>query len=177
MEEIATFGGGCFWCLDTIFRRLQGVNRVESGYAGGHMLNPNYQAVCSGETGHAEVVRIWYNPEKISYLTLLEVFFVIHDPTTPNRQGYDIGSQYRSIIFYHSPTQQQEALGFIASLTERQVFNSSIVTEVVAESPYYKAEVSHQDYFENNPKQPYCQAVIAPKLAKFKSKFSPHLKQ
>lgn len=176
MEEVATLGGGCFWCLDTIFRRLEGVNRVESGYAGGHMLNPSYQAVCSGETGHAEVIRVWFDSTKISFSALLEVFFAIHDPTTPNRQGYDVGSQYRSVVFYHSDEQESVVTDTIKSLTERQVFNAPIVTEVEKASNYYPAEDYHQDYFENNPRQPYCQAVVSPKLAKFKGKFASQLK-
>lgn len=176
MEEVATLGGGCFWCLDAVFRALNGVTQVQSGYAGGHLKNPGYQAVCSGETGHAEVVQIHYDPQQISYADLLEIFFAIHDPTTLNRQGHDIGTQYRSVIFYHDPDQRQQALACIDRLNQQQIYNRPIVTEVVEAPVFYAAEAYHQDYFSLNPRQPYCQAVISPKLAKFRSRFASRLK-
>lgn len=176
MEEVATLGGGCFWCLDAVYRALDGVIRVESGYAGGHLKNPSYQAICSGETGHAEVVRIHYDTECITFNDLLEVFFAIHDPTTLNRQGHDLGTQYRSVIFYHNEVQREAARAMIDELNRRKSFNSPIVTELAPAPVFYPAEAYHQDYFVNNPRQPYCQAVIAPKLAKFRNRFAAQIK-
>jgi peptide-methionine (S)-S-oxide reductase len=166
--EIATLGGGCFWCLDTIFRELRGVTRVESGYAGGTTRNPKYKEVCSGLTGHAEVTRITFDPSVISYRDLLDVFFTIHDPTTLNRQGGDRGAQYRSVIFYHSDDQRQTAEAVIKELTEKQVWDDPIVTELEPVPEYFPAETYHQDYYSQNPDQGYCQVVIAPKVAKFR---------
>lgn len=163
----ATFGGGCFWCTEAIFQQLAGVNTVLPGYMGGHKENPTYEEVCTGETGHAEVVQIDYNPNKISYKNLLGVFFKTHDPTTLNRQGNDIGTQYRSAVFYHDAEQKFEAETFINKLTEENVFDSPIVTEVVKAQTFYEAEDYHHDYFYNNPENAYCAAVIQPKLQKF----------
>lgn len=176
MEEVATLGGGCFWCLDAVYRALDGVIRVESGYAGGHLKNPSYQAICSGETGHAEVVRVHYDTQVITFNDLLDVFFAIHDPTTLNRQGHDLGTQYRSVIFYHSEAQREAARAMIDELNRRKSFNAPIVTELAPAPVFYPAEAYHQDYFVNNPRQPYCQAVIAPKLAKFRSRFAAQIK-
>ena len=177
MLEQATLAGGCFWCLEAVFRELIGIHRVESGYAGGDMPNPSYQAVCSGETGHAEVVRVEFDTRMISFRELLEVFFAIHDPTTLNRQGADIGSQYRSAIFYHDDEQQRVARQMISGLERAQVFSSPVVTEIVPLNGYFPAETYHQSYFENHGRQPYCQAVIAPKLAKFRALFAARLQR
>ncbi len=176
-QEIATLGGGCFWCLEAVFDDLQGVTSVESGYAGGRRPNPTYQQICSGGTGHAEVVRITFDPDVLSYHDLLEVFFTIHDPTTLNRQGNDAGTQYRSVIFYHSPEQKSTAEHVIRELTEAGLWNDPVVTEVVPAAEFYVAEDYHQEYFENNPRQPYCQAVVAPKVQKFRAKFASRRKQ
>jgi peptide-methionine (S)-S-oxide reductase len=170
-REIATLGGGCFWCLDAAFRQLRGVERVESGYAGGTTTNPSYRDVCSGTTGHAEVVQVTFDPTVISFRDLLGVFFTIHDPTTLNRQGADVGTQYRSIVLYHSPEQRAEVEEVIAELKAQHVWDDPIVTEVKPLTTYYPAEQYHQDYFANNPRQPYCQAVIAPKVAKFRKAY------
>jgi peptide-methionine (S)-S-oxide reductase len=175
--QLATLAGGCFWCLEAAYDRLMGVVSVESGYMGGEMPNPTYQRVCDGDTGHAEVVQIAFDPQAISFRDLLEVFFVIHDPTTLNRQGNDTGTQYRSAIFYHSPAQKQEAEAIIRELSAERAFDSPIVTEVVAAEKFYVAEGYHQEYFEKNPNQPYCQYVVAPKVAKFRQKFSAKLKK
>jgi peptide-methionine (S)-S-oxide reductase len=175
-REIATLGGGCFWCLDAVFKDLRGVETVESGYTGGHVKNPTYQAVCTGATGHAEVVQLTFNPAEVSFKEILEVFFTIHDPTTLNRQGYDEGTQYRSAIFYHSPEQKAIAESVIAELNEAKIWGNSIVTEVTPISEYYPAEDYHQDYFTKNPTQGYCQAVVAPKVAKFRKYFLDRLK-
>ncbi|HFS66954.1 MAG TPA: peptide-methionine (S)-S-oxide reductase [Flavobacteriia bacterium] len=172
----ATFGGGCFWCTEAIFSELKGVKSVESGYAGGTTKNPSYREVCTGNTGHAEVIHITYDPEEISYEELLDVFFATHDPTTLNRQGADVGTQYRSVIFYHDEAQKQKALDFIKSLEKEHIFDDKIVTEVVPFTNYYKAEDYHQDYFNNNKSQGYCNAVINPKLIKFRKKFKEKLK-
>ena len=168
MTETATLGGGCFWCLDAVFRQLRGVERVESGYAGGTVKNPSYREVCGGRTGHAEVVQITFDPTVISYADLLRVFFSIHDPTTLNRQGNDIGTQYRSVILYHSPEQQRTAQEVMREVAAEGVWTAPIVTELVPLSAYYPAEEYHQDYFARNPDQGYCQAVIAPKVSKFR---------
>lgn len=169
-REVATLAGGCFWCLDAVYRDLRGVEKVESGYAGGTAVNPSYEQVCSGRTGHAEVVQVTFDPRSITYRDLLDVFFSIHDPTTLNRQGGDVGTQYRSAIFYHSPAQRETAEETIRELEAEGLWDDPIVTEVTAFTTYYPAESYHQDYFNRNPYQPYCAAVIAPKVAKFRAK-------
>jgi len=174
---IATLAGGCFWCLEAVFTRLRGVTSVRSGYAGGHLANPSYQQVCAEISGHAEVVEIRFDPALISYRELLEVFFAIHDPTTPNRQGHDIGTQYRSAIFTHSAEQAEIAAASIAALEASHVFADPIVTEVLPATTFYPAEDDHHNYFANNPHQPYCRAVVAPKVAKLLKSFPARLKQ
>jgi peptide-methionine (S)-S-oxide reductase len=174
--ESATLAGGCFWCLDGAYRDLSGVISVECGYAGGHVPNPSYELVCTGTTGHAEVIRISYDPAEISYHDLLEVFFSIHDPTTLDRQGGDVGPQYRSAVFFHDEAQAEAARAMIAELERERVFDAPIVTEVTELTEYYPAESYHQDYYRNNPGQGYCQVVIAPKLAKFRSRYAARLK-
>ncbi|MBV9958719.1 MAG: peptide-methionine (S)-S-oxide reductase MsrA [Acidobacteria bacterium] len=176
-SEVATLAGGCFWCLEAVFKDLRGVERVESGYAGGQTLNPTYREVCNGTTGHAEVVQVTFNPEEVSFREILEVFFTIHDPTTLNRQGADVGTQYRSAIFYHTPEQKEQAEETIARLNAEKIWNAPIVTQVAPLTEFYKAEDYHQDYFENNPAQPYCQMVVAPKVSKFRQKFLEKLKR
>ena len=176
-KEVATLAGGCFWCLEAVYDRLEGVESVESGYMGGHTPKPTYRDVCDGETGHAEVVQVTFNPKVLSFRDLLEVFFVIHDATTLNRQGNDVGTQYRSSIFYHSPEQKAEAGKIIAELMADKAFASQIVTEVVPAAHFHVAEKYHQEYFENNPNQPYCQFVVAPKVAKFRAKFAQRMKK
>lgn len=173
-QEIATLAGGCFWCLEAVYADLKGVSKVESGYAGGEMSNPSYQAVCTGETGHAEVVQISFDPEIISFDDLLRVFFSIHDPTTLNRQGADMGTQYRSAIFYHSAEQKESAERIMAEMAPN--WTNPIVTEVTSFEKIYIAEDYHQDYFANNANQPYCKAVVAPKVEKFRKKFEFKLK-
>jgi peptide-methionine (S)-S-oxide reductase len=175
--ETATLAGGCFWCLEAVFDELKGVQSVESGYAGGHVQNPTYKAVCSGNTGHAEVVQVKFDPGVLSYRDLLNVFFAIHDPTTLNRQGADTGTQYRSAIFYHTPEQKETAETLIRELNEQKIWDHLIVTEVAPLSNYYVAEDYHQEYFANNPNQPYCQAVVAPKVSKFRKHFLERLKK
>jgi len=170
-REVATIGGGCFWCLDAVYRQLRGVEKVVSGYAGGTVSNPSYREVCGGRTGHAEVVQITFDPMEVSYRDLLDVFFTIHDPTTKDRQGADIGPQYRSIILTHSDEQARVAREAITEITAEKLWDDPIVTEVVPLTTFYPAEAYHQDYFANNPGQGYCQAVIAPKVAKFRRKF------
>ena len=170
-EEIATLAGGCFWCLEAVFDQMKGVNSVESGYTGGHLECPTYEAICGGRTGHAEAIRISFDPTAVTFRELLEVFFAIHDPTTPNRQGHDVGTQYRSAIFYHTPDQKRIAEEVIASLTREQVYSNPIVTEVVSATTWYEAEPYHQEYFARNPFQGYCTAVVAPKLKKFRTGF------
>ena len=172
--EIATLAGGCFWCLEAVYDDLQGVVSVESGYSGGSAPNPSYQAVCTGATGHAEVVQVTFDPEMISFEELLHVFFAVHDPTTLNRQGADIGTQYRSAIFYHSEAQKETAKRVIAEVASQ--WTNPIVTEVAAFEKFYVAEDYHQEYFANNPNQPYCAAVVAPKVQKFRKKFEFKLK-
>ncbi len=176
-SEIATLAGGCFWCLEAVYEDLKGVESVESGYTGGSVPNPTYQQVCSGNTGHAEVVRVTFDPSVVSYRDLLEVFFTIHDPTTLNRQGNDVGSQYRSAIFYHTPEQRSTAEAVIAQLTAQKVWDNPIVTEVTELEEYYAAEEYHQEYYRRNPSQPYCSVVIAPKVAKFRSRYLEKLKR
>jgi peptide-methionine (S)-S-oxide reductase len=174
-QAVATFGGGCFWCLDAVYRRLRGVTQVVSGYAGGHDPRPTYEAVCRGTTGHAEVVQVTYDPRTVSYRELLEVFFAMHDPTTPNRQGADVGTQYRSIIATHDDAQRAEAEAVIAELTRDAVFDAPIVTEVEPLGDFFAGEAYHQDYFRRNPGQGYCQFVVAPKVAKLRAKFADKL--
>lgn len=176
-REVATLGGGCFWCLEAVFDELQGVEDVVSGYSGGHVPNPSYEAVCTGRTGHAEVVQITFDPDVISYRDLLRVFFSIHDPTTRNRQGADVGPQYRSVIFYHSPEQKAVAEEVIAELDAAGIWGRPIVTEVVPFQAFYPAEDYHQEYYRRNPYQGYCQVVIAPKVAKFRKEFMDRLKR
>ena len=170
-REVATLGGGCFWCLDAVYRQLRGVEKVESGYAGGTKPNPTYRDVCGGQTGHAEVVQIAFDPSLITYRDLLDVFFTIHDPTTKDRQGGDIGSQYRSIILTQSDDQARVAREAVAEVEAEKLYDDPIVTEIEPLTTFYSAERYHQDYFADNARQPYCQAVIAPKVAKFRQKF------
>ncbi|MSR31188.1 MAG: peptide-methionine (S)-S-oxide reductase [Gemmataceae bacterium] len=166
-QAMATLGGGCFWCLEAVFERLRGVKEVVSGYAGGSHPSPDYEQVCSGTTGHAEVVQIAFDPEQTSYQEILRVFFTVHDPTTLNRQGADIGTQYRSIILFHDPGQEKEAQEMIARLNVSGAWFRPIVTEVAPLPPFHRAEDHHQQYFQNHPAQGYCQAVVGPKVAKF----------
>ena len=175
--ETATLGGGCFWCLEAVYLELRGVQRVDSGYAGGHVQDPTYHQVCTGATGHAEVVRIVFSPDEISFRELLEVFFTIHDPTTLNRQGADVGTQYRSAIFHHSPKQEAVAQEVIAELTDQGLWRSPIVTELVPAGRFFPAEAYHRNYFARNPGQGYCRAVVAPKVAKARAKFFDKLKK
>ncbi len=175
-EELATLGGGCFWCLEAVFDQLAGVTDVVSGYAGGHVKNPSYKQVCAGTTGHAEVVQVRFDPAQLSYRDLLEVFFSIHDPTTLNRQGNDVGPQYRSVIFYHSPEQERIARELIAELNAAKHWAQPIVTELSPISVFYPAEDYHQEYFAQNAGQPYCQFVVAPKVAKFRKQYADRLK-
>lgn len=167
-KEVATLAGGCFWCLEAVYDEMEGVESVESGYMGGHTPHPNYREVCDGKTGHAEVVRITFDPATVSFRELLEVFFVIHDPTTLNRQGNDVGTQYRSAIFYHSPEQEAVADEVIKGLNDAKLWDDPIVTEVTPASTFYVAEDYHQEYFARNPAQPYCMFVVAPKVIKFR---------
>lgn len=175
-EEIATLAGGCFWCLEAPFRRIDGVSDVVSGYMGGQTLNPDYKQVCTGETGHAEVIQVHFDPARIGFAELLRVFFALHDPTTLNRQGNDIGTQYRSAIFYHSNAQQQTARQVIDQLTAAGEWSRPVTTERVPVSVFYPAEQYHQHYFDKNPYQPYCQAVIGPKLEKLRALFATRMK-
>ncbi len=174
--ETATLGGGCFWCLEAVYDELEGVISVESGYAGGHRPDPTYHDVCSGRTGHAEVVQITFDPQVITFSDLLEVFFSIHDPTTPNRQGADVGTQYRSIILYHNDEQRRIAEETIARLNAANVWSAPIVTELKPFDTFYVAEEYHQEYFANNPNQPYCMVVVTPKVLKARKKFATRLK-
>jgi peptide-methionine (S)-S-oxide reductase len=174
--ETATLAGGCFWCLEAVYDDLQGVLSVESGYMGGNTARPTYEDVCSGDSGHAEVVRVSFDPAQVSYRELLEVFFSIHDPTTRNRQGNDVGTQYRSAIYYHSPEQKAAAESIISELTREGVFPRPIVTEVAPASEFYIAEDYHQEYFARNPGQGYCTVVVGPKVAKFRKKFATRVK-
>ncbi len=175
-HEIATLGGGCFWCLEAVYLEAAGVISVVSGYMGGAKPNPTYKEVCSGSSGHVEVVQVTFDPAILTYRDILEIFFAIHDPTTLNRQGNDSGTQYRSVIFYHSPEQQAIANELIAELTAEKAFSSPIVTAVEPAPDFYPAEDYHQQYFENNPNQPYCAFVVSPKVQKFRSKFADRLK-
>ena len=174
--ELATLAGGCFWCLEAVFQQLQGVERVESGYTGGHVPNPSYQAVCAGTTGHAEAVQVTFDPGVLTFSELLEVFFAIHDPTTLNRQGGDIGTQYRSSVFYHSPAQKEAAEGIIAGLEAHGAWGQPIVTEVAPMTDWHPAEDYHQRYYQQNGGAPYCQMVISPKVAKFRKQFAAKVK-
>jgi peptide-methionine (S)-S-oxide reductase len=175
--ETATLAGGCFWCVEAVFDELRGVESVESGYTGGSVERPTYQQVCTGGTGHAEAVRVTFDPSVVSYRELLEVFFTVHDPTTLNRQGGDVGTQYRSAIFYHTPEQREIAEQTIADLNAEKIWDAPIVTEVAPAAEFYTAEDYHQEYFQNNASQPYCRAVVAPKVAKFRQKFLAKLKR
>ena len=176
-KEVAILAGGCFWCLEAVFDQVRGVESVESGYIGGSVDHPSYEAVCSGQTGHAEAVHITFDPHVITYKELLEIFFVTHDPTTLNRQGNDTGTQYRSAIFYTSPEQQQTAEDLIKSLTAEKLYGAPIVTQVLPASQWYEAESYHQEYFSRNPLQGYCQFVVGPKVAKFRKQFAQRLKE
>lgn len=174
--ELATLGGGCFWCIEAVFQQLRGVQKVASGYAGGQKKNPTYKEVCGGNTGHAEVVQVHFDPQQVSFKELLEVFFTVHDPTTLNRQGADVGTQYRSVIYYHSPEQQEVAKQVISRVASEGWYGKPIVTEVSPIDIFYPAEDYHQSYYENNPNQGYCRAVVAPKVAKFRKQFIAKLK-
>ncbi|MGB7543397.1 MAG: peptide-methionine (S)-S-oxide reductase MsrA [Burkholderiales bacterium] len=176
-KEIATLAGGCFWCLEAVYDDLNGVESVESGYMGGRTANPSYEDVCGGDTGHAEVVQITFDPGVVSFREILEVFFVIHDPTTPNRQGNDAGTQYRSAIFHHSLVQKATAERVIATLGAAKIYDEPIVTEVAPASTFYMAEGYHQEYYRRNPNQSYCAYVVRPKVAKFRKHFLDRLKQ
>jgi peptide-methionine (S)-S-oxide reductase len=176
-KAVATFAGGCFWCLEAVYDGMRGVEAVESGYMGGHRADPTYEQVCAGDTGHAEVVRITYDPSVVSFGDLLEVFFAIHDPTTPDRQGNDVGTQYRSAIFYHTPQQKAQAEEVIARLGAAKLWDDPIVTAVTPATTFYPAEDYHRRYFARNPRQPYCQFVVAPKVAKFRKHFPHRLKK
>ncbi len=175
--QTATLAGGCFWCLEAVFDEIKGVQGVESGYAGGHVNNPSYQAVCNGDTGHAEVVQVHFDPNVVTYKNLLNVFFAIHDPTTMNRQGADTGTQYRSAIFYHDDEQKMTAEELIKDLNAQKIWDKPIVTEVTKLDKFYMAEDYHQEYFAKNPYQPYCMAVVAPKVSKFRKHFLEMLKK
>jgi peptide-methionine (S)-S-oxide reductase len=175
-EEVATLAGGCFWCLEAVFKEVKGVQRVLSGYTGGKKINPTYEEVCSDKTGHAEAIDVTFFPDVISYREILEIFFTIHDPTTPNRQGNDVGTQYRSAIFYHNDAQKIIAEQVIKEISSAHIWNAPIVTELKPYTKFYNAEDYHRDYFERNPEQAYCQAIIAPKVAKFRKKWENKLK-
>jgi peptide-methionine (S)-S-oxide reductase len=172
--ETATLGGGCFWCLEAVYQQLKGVQQVESGYTGGHVPQPSYEQVCEGTTGHAEVVQVTFDPAIVSYREVLEIFFTIHDPTTPNRQGNDVGTQYRSVIYFHTAAQQETARHVIAEMAN--VWDAPIVTELSPAETYYKAEDYHQDYFNQHPLQGYCAFVVEPKVAKFRATFADKLR-
>ena len=173
----ATLAGGCFWCLEAVYVELEGVEKVVSGYAGGAIPNPSYEQVCSGRTGHAEIVQVTFDPGVVTYEDLLGVFFTIHDPTTLNRQGNDVGTQYRSAIFYHDDEQKAASEQAIREITDARIWSRPIVTEIVPLTDFYAAEAYHQDYFKNNPYQPYCQVVVAPKVAKFRKQYFSRLKK
>jgi len=175
-REVATLGGGCFWCLEAVYQELRGVEKVESGYSGGDVPNPTYREVCSETTGHAEVVQVTFDPEVVSYKDILEVYFTIHDPTTLNRQGADVGTQYRSVIYYHDDEQRRIAEAVISDLESEGIWSNPIVTEVTPFDEFYVAEDYHQNYFRNNGFQPYCQVIIAPKVAKFRKQHLDRLK-
>ncbi len=176
-KELATLGGGCFWCTEAVFNDLEGVINVESGYSGGNVVDPTYEQVCTGKTGHAEVVQVTFHPQEISYEDILRIFFTVHDPTTLNRQGNDIGTQYRSVIFYHDKNQKAAAEKVIKEIAAQNIWDDPIVTELSPFKAFYKAEDYHQEYFANNPNQGYCRVVIAPKVAKFRSHYKDRLKR
>jgi peptide-methionine (S)-S-oxide reductase len=176
-QEVATLGGGCFWCLEAVYDELNGVEQVESGYSGGTVVNPSYRQVCAGTTGHAEVVQLTFDPQVISFKEILEIFFTIHDPTTLNRQGGDVGPQYRSAIFYHNQAQKAIAEQVIQEINAAHIWPAPIVTEVTPSSTFYQAEDYHQEYFKHNSQQPYCQVVVAPKVAKFRKQYLAKLKK
>lgn len=176
-EAVATFGAGCFWCVEAQYQQLDGVNRVESGYSGGHIANPTYKQVCTGTTGHAEVVNIYYDPAKLSYDELLAAFWTAHDPTQLNRQGNDVGTQYRSVIYYHSDEQKQKAEEYKKKLNDEQAYNAPVVTEISPAGEFYKAEDYHQNYYNENGSEPYCMFVVKPKLEKFQKVFKDKLKK
>lgn len=175
--QVATLGGGCFWCVEAVFDDLQGVQSVESGYMGGQMRNPSYRDICTGLTGHAEVIQVTFDPAVLDYGDLLRVFFTVHDPTTLNRQGADVGTQYRSVIFTHSPEQERTADAVIAAIEAAQIWPNRIVTEVSPASAFYLAEEYHQEYYRNNPNQGYCRVVITPKVSKFRKEYASRLKR
>jgi peptide-methionine (S)-S-oxide reductase len=170
-RAVATFGGGCFWCTEAVFEQLRGVDDVTSGYAGGHLPDPTYEQVCGKRTGHAEVVQITFDPERISYRELLEIFFTTHDPTTPDQQGADVGPQYRSIILYHTPEQQQEAQAVLREMDASDLWSDPIVTQIEPLETFYPAEPEHQDFYRRNPNQGYCRVVIEPKVARLRSRY------
>lgn len=174
---LATLGGGCFWCLEAVFKDLRGVSAVKSGYAGGQVANPSYKQVCTGRTGHAEVVQIRFEPAEVSYADLLRVFFTIHDPTTKDRQGHDVGTQYRSVILTHDDAQAETARAVMAEIAEAKLWPAPLVTEIVPLDAFYPAEPEHDDYFARNPWTGYCQAVVAPKVVKFRKRFADRLKR
>jgi peptide-methionine (S)-S-oxide reductase len=174
--EVATLAGGCFWCLEGVFREVDGVENVVSGYTGGTTVNPTYEQVCSGTTGHAETVQVTFNPSRLSYREILEIFFSVHDPTTLNRQGADVGTQYRSAIFYHNEQQKRVAEELTGELSKAQLWNKPIVTQIVPLGTFYPAEDYHQEYFSRHPEQAYCQMVIAPKISKLRKQWTKHLK-
>lgn len=176
-REVATLAGGCFWCLEAVFDGLEGVDSVESGYMGGSVADPTYEQVCGGDTGHAEVIQLSFDPAVVSFEDILKVFFVIHDPTTLDRQGNDVGTQYRSAVFYHSSEQKAAAERVIAEITREKIYRAPIVTEIAPASTFYVAEGYHQEYFARNPYQPYCMAIVAPKVAKFRKQFTERLKK
>ena len=176
-NEVAVLGGGCFWCLEAVYEQLKGVYKVESGYSGGHVKNPSYEAVCAGVTGHAEVVQVTFTPDVVSYKEILQIFFTIHDPTTLNRQGADVGTQYRSAIFYHSPEQKATAEQVMSEIDASGIWGRPIVTELSPIEEFFKAESYHQEYYRRNPNQGYCRVVIEPKVVKFRQKFADLLKE
>ncbi len=176
-QELATLAGGCFWCLEAVYLDLRGVEKVVSGYAGGHVPNPTYREVCSGLTGHAEVVQVAFDPTVVSFREILQVFFTIHDPTTLNRQGADVGTQYRSAIFYHDDVQKSTAEAVMAEVAAEKIWPNPLVTQLEPLTKFYPAEAYHQDYFARNPSQPYCQVVVAPKVSKFRKQFIGQLKR
>ncbi|MDB4947375.1 MAG: peptide methionine sulfoxide reductase [Gemmatimonadetes bacterium] len=176
-REVATLAGGCFWCIEAVFDELKGVEQVASGYTGGHVQNPTYEQVCGKRTGHAEAIQITFDPSVVSYRELLEVFFTVHDPTTKDRQGNDVGPQYRSAIFYHSPEQQATAVEVMAQVQRDDIWDGKVVTELAPAGAFYPAEAYHQEYFARNPNQPYCAFVVAPKVAKFRRKYMEQLKR
>jgi len=175
--EVATFAGGCFWCTEAVFDQLKGVVKVESGYSGGNVPNPSYEDVCTGETGHAESIQVTFDPSVVSYADLLRIFFTTHDPTTPNRQGADVGTQYRSAVFYHNADQERVARQVIQELEQSKVWKRPIVTEIAPYKTFYKAEDYHQEYYAKNSRQPYCRVVIEPKIAKLREHYRERLKQ